>query len=230
MDKIWAVIVAAGKGKRMGAGINKQFIDLKGKPVLYYTLKAFSDNEYIDSIVLVCASDEISYCKKEIIEKYNFSKVKCVAEGGLERQHSVFNGLKMLTNCEIVIIHDGARPFVSKSIINQGIDFARKYGACACGVTPKDTIKLKDKDGFGKETLDRQQIFAVQTPQCFKYELIMGCYENLIENESNFTDDTSVAESFGHRVYLYEGSYNNIKITTPEDLALAHNILERGKF
>lgn len=230
MDKIWAVIVAAGKGKRMGAGINKQFIDLKGKPILYYTLKAFSDNQYINNIALVCASDEINYCQKEVVEKYNFIKVKCIAPGGLERQHSVFNGLKMLKDCEIALIHDGARPFVSDNIINQGIDFARKHGACACGVVPKDTIKLKDKAGFGEGTLDRQQLFAVQTPQSFKYELIMDSYEKLKEININFTDDTSVAENFGHRVYLYEGSYNNIKITTPEDLALAHNILERGKF
>jgi len=226
MGKVWALIVAAGKGKRMGAGINKQFINIKGKPILYYTLKAFSDNVNVDKIIVVCAKDEIDYCIDELINKYNFCKVACIVQGGAERQESVFNGLKAIDDCEIVLIHDGARPFVTDKIIQDGIDYAKIYGACACGVTPKDTIKIKDEVGFSVSTPKRENLFSVQTPQTFKHDLILNCYNNLINKYVGFTDDTSVVEYFGHKVLLYQGSYNNIKITTPEDLFLAEKILE----
>lgn len=225
MGKTVAVIVAAGSGKRMAAGINKQFIKLKGKPLLYYTLKAFSDISIVDEIVLVCAKDEIKYCQEEVVGKYNINKVTHYVEGGQERQQSVYNGLRAIKNCDLVIIHDGARPFVSNSIISNGVKFAQIYGACTCGVSPKDTIKVKGDMGFSERTLNRQSLFSVQTPQCFKYKLILECYEKLSDKTISFTDDTSVAEYFGNKVFLYDGSYNNIKITTPEDLALAESIL-----
>ncbi len=230
MGKVCAVIVAAGKGKRMGAGINKQFINLGGKPVLYHTIKAFSDNTQVDSIVVVCAKDEIDYCRNEIIEKYSLKKIFSVTEGGAERPQSVYNGLKIINDCEIVLIHDGARPFVSDSIIYNGIQYAKVYGACACGVHPKDTIKTMDEKSFSSGTLDRQELFAVQTPQCFNYSMILSLYERLGDSKLSFTDDTSVAEYFGHKVYLYNGSYSNIKITTPEDLDIAENILNRNNY
>jgi len=225
MGKACAVILAAGKGERMGAGKNKQFIEINGRPVLYHTLKAFSDCPAIDAIVLVCAMDEMEYCRAEIVEKYSFMKVTGIAEGGAERQDSVYNGLKKAGDCEIVLIHDGARPFVSAGIIEEGIKYAEKYGACTCGVTPKDTIKMKGGSGFSECTLDRNILFSVQTPQCFKKELIEGCYEKIKDEPIRFTDDTSVAEYFGYKVFLYTGSYSNIKITTPEDLPVAENIL-----
>jgi len=226
MAKTWAVIVAAGKGKRMGAGLNKQFINVKGKPLLFYTLKAFSDCEEIDKIVVVCAPKEIDYCNEEIIKKYNFQKVHSIVSGGEERHQSVLSGLKALDDCEVVLIHDGARPFVSDTIIRDGIKYARIYDACACGVIPKDTIKIMDEFGFSVSTPKREQLFCVQTPQSFKFDLILSCYNKLKNQERVFTDDTSLVEYFGHKVFLYQGSYSNIKVTTPEDLFLAESIIK----
>lgn len=225
MGKNIALVLAAGQGKRMGAGVNKQFLTLKGKPVLYHTLKAFSENPHIDEIVLVCAEKDMDYCKNNIVKEYGFSKVKSLVLGGTERQDSVYNGLKAIKSCDIVLIHDGARPFITNKIIDEGIKMAGSHGACTCGVKAKDTIKLRDSEGFSKETLNRESTFLVQTPQCFKYELILNCHEKLNKNKKMVTDDTMVIEMFNHRVYLYEGSYFNIKITTPEDMIVGENIL-----
>ncbi|WP_333861708.1 2-C-methyl-D-erythritol 4-phosphate cytidylyltransferase [Clostridium sp.] len=230
MRNNYAVIVAAGKGKRMKLPVNKQFINIQGKPVLYYSINEFSKSSLIDKIVVVCAEDEIEYCRQEIIEKYNFNKVVKIVSGGEERQNSVFNGLKVLENCDVVLIHDGARPFVTNKIIKDGIRYSNMYGACACGVMPKDTIKIKGKDGFSFKTLERKELFIVQTPQCFNYDLIYDCYKRLLNKKVQVTDDTMVVEYFGNKVYLYEGSYDNIKITTAEDLIVAKNICEIHKY
>jgi 2-C-methyl-D-erythritol 4-phosphate cytidylyltransferase len=227
MGKNVAIILAAGKGKRMGANINKQFLTIKDKPILYYTLNSFSQCGKIDEIFIVASEDEIGYCEKDIVEKYEFKKVKAVVKGGRERQHSVLNGLKAITNCDIVLIHDGARPFVTNEIIESGIEYAKRYKAAACGVSPKDTIKVKNEFNFSKETLNRDELFLVQTPQCFDYNLILQCHENVNKEQLNVTDDTSVVEKYNFEVYLYQGSYNNIKITTPEDLVIAEKILEK---
>jgi 2-C-methyl-D-erythritol 4-phosphate cytidylyltransferase len=226
MSKVCAVIVAAGKGSRMGAEINKQFLNIKDKPILYYTLKAFDCCSLIDEIILVTAKSEMEYCKSEIVEKYQIKKVSNIVEGGLERQHSVNKGLMACNDCEIVLIHDGARPFIENRIIEAGISFAKEYGACTCGVEPKDTIKIKDENGFSAGTLNRASLFSVQTPQCFNYSLIVESHEKAFKNNVKATDDTSVAEYCGHKIYLYEGSYSNIKITTPEDLVIGEKILE----
>ncbi|NMM63477.1 2-C-methyl-D-erythritol 4-phosphate cytidylyltransferase [Clostridium sp. P21] len=226
MSKNYAVILAAGKGKRMGAGINKQFLNIKDKPILYYSLNTFSKSSFIDEIILVCAESEIDYCKKQIVEKYNIPKVHSFVAGGKERQDSVLNGLKSIVDCNIVLIHDGARPFVTHKIIEDGIKYAEAYGACACGINSKDTIKVRDSEGFSTDTLDRSKLFCVQTPQCFKYDLIVKCHKKLKQDNVVVTDDTAVAERFGNKVYLYKGSYNNIKITTQEDLGIAEKILQ----
>ncbi len=220
-----ALIVAGGKGKRMASKISKQFLELNGKPVLYYTLKAFSQCNDVDFIVLVVSKDDMEYTKKEIVQKYNFTKVNAIVEGGIERQHSVHNGLKSIKGCNIVIIHDGARPFVSERIINEGIKYADEYGACACGIRPKDTIKVIDDSGFSIDTPDRSTLVSVQTPQCFKYSLIYDCHNKLSREGINVTDDTMVVERYKHKVYLYEGDYKNIKITTPEDMLIGEEIL-----
>lgn len=228
MGKVSALILAAGKGERMGAGINKQFLKINGKPLLYYAIKTFSDCDDINEIILVCSRDEINYCKAEIVDRYSFGKVSRLTAGGFKRQDSVYNGLKAAADCDIVLIHDGARPFVNMKIIKEGIIYARKYGACACGVVPKDTIKVRSESGFSEGTLKRDALFSVQTPQCFKKEIIDECYEKLKIDPFEATDDTSVAEHFGYKVFLYNGSYENIKITTPEDLFVAESILKKS--
>ncbi|AYF53781.1 2-C-methyl-D-erythritol 4-phosphate cytidylyltransferase [Clostridium botulinum C] len=226
MNNNCAIIVAAGKGSRMKSGVNKQFIELDGKPILYYTLKKFQDNNSINKIVLVLAKNEIDYCKKNILNKYNLNKVKKIVVGGSTRQESVINGILASEGSDIVLIHDGARPFVEDRIISDGIKYANLYGACACGVSVKDTIKVKREDGFSTETLKREKLFSVQTPQSFKYNLILESHRKVLSENIKVTDDTSVVENCGHEVYLYEGSYNNIKITTPEDLVIGKTILE----
>lgn len=227
MGQNYAMIVAAGKGTRMGANINKQFINIKGKPVIYYSLKTFNDSDNIDKIIIVAAENEINYMKNEIVNRYCFNKVEAVVAGGAQRNQSVYNGLKAIGNeCEFVLIHDGARPFVNSRTISDGLKYAELYGACTCGVRPKDTIKVINSGGFSVSTPDRSELFAVQTPQCFRYSLIMDCHERIRKENVQVTDDTMVVEAFGCRVYTYEGSYENIKITTPDDIILAEAILE----
>ncbi|MCJ7689205.1 MAG: 2-C-methyl-D-erythritol 4-phosphate cytidylyltransferase [Clostridiaceae bacterium] len=227
MSKNCAIILAGGKGSRMGKTINKQYLNINGYPILYYTLKAFSQSKCIDEIIVVVAEGEMDYCKEEIIEKYNFLKVKDIVIGGKERQDSVLNGLKALINCGIVLIHDGARPFINESIIRSAIIFADLYGSAACGVEPKDTIKIKDSSGFSVETPERKTLFCVQTPQAFKYDLILDCHKKNHKDGIKVTDDTMVVERYGNKVYLYQGNYDNIKVTTPEDLEIGRQILER---
>lgn len=226
MMKNCAIIVAAGKGTRMKANINKQFLKLNGKPILYHTLNVFQNNKNIDEIILVAAKDEIDYIKEEIINKYNIKKIKSIEEGGATRQISVMKGLFAAKGSDVVLIHDGARPFVSDSIIEEGIKYATLYKACACGVTPKDTIKIRNRYGFSDHTPERDTLFSVQTPQCFKYNLIMQAHKKALEDGVEATDDTMIAEYYKHKVYLYEGSYSNIKITTPEDIVIGEKILE----
>lgn len=227
MDRNCALIVAAGKGTRMGTKVSKQFIEIDDKPVLYYTLRAFSDCDLIDEIYLVLSKNDVEYCESHILDKYKFGKSINIVEGGTERQDSVYNGLKAIKNCDIVLIHDGARPFISEDIIIKGIKNAKKHGACACGVIPKDTIKIRDIEGFSVSTPDRSTLFAVQTPQCFNYDLIMKCHENIKDNLVSVTDDTMIVEKYGHKVFLFEGDYKNIKITTPEDILIAESILKQ---
>ena len=218
--KITAIILAGGKGKRMKSTISKQFIKVNEKPILYYALKKFNECELINDIILVLPKDEVEYCKENIIEKYNLHVDKIVC-GGKERQDSVYNGLIEASGSDIVLIHDGARAFVSKEIIENGIHFAKLYGAAAPGVMPKDTIKIKDNDSFSKETLKRDELVMVQTPQVFDYNLILSCHEKIKTEGIIVTDDTMVIEKYFGKVYLYNGEYTNIKITTPEDLIIA---------
>lgn len=223
---ISAIILAGGKGKRMGYPISKQFIELKGKPIIYYTIKKFSENKNIDNIIIVLPSDEIEYFKENILKKYSLNITKIV-EGGSERQDSVYNGLKSLenTDTDIVLIHDGARPFISNKIIDDGIKYADIYGACAPGVMPKDTIKIKDKNNFSIDTPNRSNLVSIQTPQVFKFNEILECHQKIKISKEVVTDDTMVVEKYGYNVYLYDGEYTNIKITTPEDLILGERLI-----
>lgn len=229
MNNVYAIIVAGGKGARMQASVNKQFLKLKDKPILYYTLSAFSSSRFIDGIILVSAKNEIEYTNKEIIDEYGIKKVVNIVSGGETRQESVYNGLCAAKGAEIVLIHDGARPFIDDRIIIDGIKYAQKYGACACGVSLRDTIKIKSDCCFSEGTPNRDKLFSVQTPQCFKYDLITACHRKIMDEGVSVTDDTAVVERYNNQVYLYEGSYNNIKITFPEDLILAEAILDSIK-
>lgn len=227
MNKNYAIVVAGGKGTRMKKNINKLFLCLDNKPILAHTLELLEKNKLIYSIILVAAEDEIEYCQKEIVLKYAISKVKKVVSGGDMRQQSVFNGLKAIDDdCDIVLIHDGARPFINDRIIEDGIKYANVYGASACGVEPKDTIKIRDSSGFSKYTPKRSELFCVQTPQCFKLDIILKAHEDVIKKNLIVTDDTSAVELYGNKVFLYEGSYNNIKITTQDDLSIGEKILD----
>lgn len=221
---ISAIVLAGGRGKRMNYHKSKQFIEIKGKPVLVYTLEKFIYNKSIDEVILVLPEDEVDYCKNEVLQKYSL-KVDRIVIGGKERQDSVFNALEAMEKANIVLIHDGARPFISEKIIEEGIKYANIYGAAAPGVTPKDTIKIKNEDNISVDTPDRNTLVAVQTPQCFKYDEIYQCHRKIKEENAIVTDDTSVVERYGHKVYLYEGDYTNIKITTPEDLILAERLI-----
>ena len=221
---ISAIVLAGGRGKRMNYHKSKQFIEIKGKPVLVYTLEKFIYNKSIDEVILVLPEDEVDYCKKEVLQKYSL-KVDRIVIGGKEMQDSVFNALEAMEKANIVLIHDGARPFISEKIIEEGIKYANIYGAAAPGVTPKDTIKIKNEDNISVDTPDRNTLVAVQTPQCFKYDEIYQCHRKIKEENAIVTDDTSVVERYGHKVYLYEGDYTNIKITTPEDLILAERLI-----
>ncbi|MBE5886799.1 MAG: 2-C-methyl-D-erythritol 4-phosphate cytidylyltransferase [Lachnospiraceae bacterium] len=231
MGKIIAIVLAAGRGKRMQSDVAKQYLLVRNKPVLYYSLKAFQDS-IVDEIILVTAENEITYCKEEIVDKYAITKVSQIVAGGKERYHSVYNGLKACKDAEVVLIHDGARPFVDEAIIERNVRMVKEHGACVSGMPVKDTIKISDVEGYVKETPRRDLIWTIQTPQTFRYDLIRNSYDVFLAREEEYskqysvTDDSMVAEIFGGiKVKLVEGSYNNVKITTPEDMVLAEVIL-----
>ncbi|NFN05436.1 2-C-methyl-D-erythritol 4-phosphate cytidylyltransferase [Clostridium botulinum] len=221
-----AIVVAGGKGKRMRTVQSKQYLNLNGKPILYYTIKSFLDCNLVDNIILVVPSHEIDYCEMEILEK-NSLKVNKIVAGGDERYDSVYNGLIEAKGSDIVLIHDGVRPFVSKETIENAIKYAEEYGAAAPGVMPKDTIKIIDNNRFSIDTPNRSHLISVQTPQAFKFDLIYDCHKKIKNENVNITDDTMVAEYFGNKVYIYQGEYTNIKITTPEDLIIGEYLVNR---
>jgi len=224
--KVGAIIVAAGKGKRMREGYNKQYILLKDKPILVHTLEVFNSSKEIDYIILVVPKDEILYCKREIIEKYNIDKVLFVVAGGEERQDSVYEGLKRIaTDTKIVVVHDGARPFVDDDIINRSIREAEYNGAAVVAVPVKDTIKVVNNELEIVSTPNREHLWSIQTPQVFDSTLLKKAYDEGIRNCIRATDDATLVESLGHRVKIVLGSYENIKITTPEDINIAEQIL-----
>lgn len=226
-----AIVLSAGQGKRMGTSVQKQYIELQGKPIIYYTLSVFQKSEIIDDIILVVGKDQLKYVQEEIVRKYHFTKVKTVVEGGHERYASVWQGLKAreydkyYENIQdgYVFIHDGARPFVDEEMLERAYDTVRKYKACVAGVPSKDTIKLINEEQFAVTTPEREYVWAVQTPQVFEKTLIFEAYARLMEEECvHVTDDAMVVEQMMRLpVKLFEGSYENIKITTPEDLDIA---------
>lgn len=215
------IIVAAGRGRRMGKDINKVFLKIKGKEILKYTVDTFLECSSIDEIVVVTGKEDISFCE----EMFSDAKksIKVVA-GGETRQESVYNGI-IAASGDIVAIHDGARALITKELVSSAVEDAKTYGASALGVVAKDTIKLSDEEGFIKETLDRSHTYQIQTPQVFKREEIKRAHE--IYGEKEVTDDCALAEMMGIRIKITQGSYENIKITTPEDLLSAEGILSK---
>ncbi|MFR4164359.1 MAG: 2-C-methyl-D-erythritol 4-phosphate cytidylyltransferase [Paraclostridium sordellii] len=221
------IIVAAGTGSRMKKDINKQFIKLDNKEIIAYTIGKFYINNEIDDIVVVIKKDEEDYFKENILEKYNFKNIK-IAYGGEERQDSVYNGIQKLDkNCEVVLVHDGARPFVTEEIINNSIQEAKKHNAVVVGVKVKDTIKVVGEEGNIVDTPNRKYLWSVQTPQVFKYDIITKAYENAYNENYYGTDDAMLVEKIGYDVKMIEGSYDNIKITTQEDLNFGEQILRK---
>lgn len=226
-QKYTAIVLAAGSGKRMNSKVHKQYLIIQDRPVLYYSLKAFEDSA-VDEIVLVVGKGEEEFCRREIVNKYGISKVKAIVEGGKERYHSVFEGLKQTSDADYVLIHDGARPFVDQDIIRRCMQEVQKYQACVVGMPVKDTIKIADEEGYAKQTPDRKNVWMIQTPQTFSYALIYEAYEEMLKTEDTaITDDAMVLERIkGKKSKLIEGSYRNIKITTPEDLLIANVYLQ----
>lgn len=231
--KTAAIVLSAGRGTRMQSDIPKQYMPLNDKPVLYYSLKAFQDSS-VSSIILVTGKEELEFCQKEIIEKYNITKVSAVVPGGKERYHSVYEGLKKLKDYDYVLIHDGARPCVNVDIIERSIQSAIEEEACVVGTPVKDTIKIANENGYAVATPDRSTLWMIQTPQSFSYSLIYNAYTELMgriksepENVPSITDDAMVVEYiYGKKVKLILGSYTNIKITTPEDIRVAEGFLK----
>ncbi|MBE0479620.1 MAG: 2-C-methyl-D-erythritol 4-phosphate cytidylyltransferase [Dehalococcoidia bacterium] len=222
-DDVGAVIVAAGAGTRMG-NIDKIFARLGDAPLLARVLNTFQDCRLIDKIVVVLSPGNLEQGRM-LVEEYGWSKVITVCRGGLRRQDSVQEGLNRLSGCSWVVIHDGARPFVTVDLIEQGIAVARETGAAIAGVPVKDTVKIVSRRHMIQQTPARQSLWAAQTPQVFRYDLITEAYRHA---RADVTDDSSLLESRGQKVRVYMGSYENIKITTPEDLALAEVLLRSG--
>ena len=229
MKEINAIVLAAGSGRRMGADVPKQYLPLAGKPVMVHSLETFEKSP-VKGIVLVVAPGEVEYCRREIVEKYHISKVISIVEGGEERYDSVYRGL-LAAKSDYVLIHDCARAFLTQNIISRAIDSVIAYKACVVGMPVKDTIKISDRDGYVSDTPDRSLMWSVQTPQCFAYDVILEAYEKLQHTDkTGVTDDAMVVEQMLHvPVKLIEGSYDNIKVTTPEDLVLGEQILSNSK-
>ncbi|RHF88271.1 2-C-methyl-D-erythritol 4-phosphate cytidylyltransferase [Eubacterium ventriosum] len=231
MNKITAIVLAAGSGSRMKSKTKKQFIEIKGKPVIWYSLFEFEKSR-VDEIILVTGKEDIDYCKKEIVEKYNLKKIKNVVAGGSERYESVYNGLKEVTG-NIVLIHDGARPLINNEIIERSIEGTIKSDACVVGVPVKDTIKRANKEGYIIDTPNRSELWITQTPQSFKTDLVKMAYKKMKEELEkgnttlNITDDAMVVEEFTtNQVRFVQGDYKNIKVTTPEDIDIAELFIE----
>lgn len=231
MKKYAAIVLSAGSGSRMKNDIPKQYLPLIGKPVIYYSLMAFQ-NSPVDEIILVSGANDIEYCRKEIVERYGLSKVTRIVAGGKERYDSVYEGL-CATHAEYVLIHDGARPVLTSDMIDRMIQGVENTGACIAAMPVKDTIKLSDEHKQVASTPDRKHLWMVQTPQCFARTLleesyeILKCKQKAGEKVPDITDDAMIVEyATGKKITLLEGAYTNLKITTPEDLAVAEIFLK----
>lgn len=229
MENLVAIIPAAGAGKRLGLGINKAFAKINSVPLLVHCLTMLSATGMITRAIVVLAADEVEE-GYELLKSYQAEHFAAlpfvVVAGGKERQDSVANALEAITETEgYVAVHDGARPFASKEVFARTLQAAKKYGAAIAAVPVKDTIKVVNEEGEVTATPARSSLYAVQTPQIFEVNLLKSAYANLAQNPAQVTDDASVVELLGHKVVVAQGRYENIKITTPEDLLFAENLL-----
>ena len=227
-SKSFALIPAAGMGKRMGASINKQYLQLAGMPIVARTISVFEDAPFIDGIFLVIPADEIPYCREHVVEANGFRKVLEIVPGGRERQNSVMNGLRALQRqageLDVVLIHDGVRPLISRELLWESIEVARGCDGALVAVPAKDTIKTV-RDGLVVATPDRDTLWQAQTPQAFRFGVIFAAYSAAEQEGFMGTDDASLVERHGGAVRIIRGDYRNIKITTPEDIVLAEAFL-----
>ncbi len=228
-DKVTAIVLAAGQGKRMNSQVAKQFLSLQGKPVICYSLQTFEQSS-VDEIILVTGEGQVDYCKKEIVEAYGFQKVRLVIEGGKERYDSVYQALRHCAPTDYVLIHDGARPFVTLELIERMIKGVKEHQACIPGTPVKETIKIVNDANDITDTPDRSSLWAAQTPQAFCFASILQAYDCLYKEKGEkavkITDDAMVYEAYiGQTVKMLMGDYNNLKLTTPEDLTLAEWLL-----
>ncbi|RUL54726.1 2-C-methyl-D-erythritol 4-phosphate cytidylyltransferase [Lysinibacillus antri] len=222
------VLPAAGSGKRMGAGQNKLFLLLENKPILIHTLEVFQNDEYCTGIWLAVKPEEREFIEK-LIGQYGITKVKGLPDGGEERQHSVHSCIKEMEQVEIVLVHDAARPFITREIIASLVNRAMESGAAIAGVKAKDTMK-KVRDGIIVETVDRESLWMIQTPQAFRFDLLAEA-EDVAEKVGFLgTDEAMLVERLGHPVHIVEASYDNLKMTTKEDLVLGEAILRKRGF
>ncbi|MCL6572858.1 MAG: 2-C-methyl-D-erythritol 4-phosphate cytidylyltransferase [Bacillus sp. (in: Bacteria)] len=221
------ILPAAGQGKRMGAGKNKLLLELNGIPVLIHTIRVFDEDEACSGIILaIHPQDEMVFTA--LLNKYHVKKVTHLVPGGKERQHSIYEAIKTVKSEGIILIHDAARPFIQKEHIHRLTKKAIEIGAAIIGVPTKDTMKMV-QDGVVVETVERSSLWAVQTPQAFRISLLRKAYEKAEIDHFLGTDDSSLVERLPHPVVMVEGDYDNIKLTTPEDLLFAESILEKRK-
>ncbi|MAP89027.1 2-C-methyl-D-erythritol 4-phosphate cytidylyltransferase [Candidatus Poribacteria bacterium] len=222
-QKICTLIPAAGSGNRMGdPHTKKTYLSLLDLPVLSQTIRVFDLNPIISDILVIVSEGDLSNCQAVAITPYDFSKVLNLVVGGSTRQESVYNGLNFVPeDTQLVIVHDGVRPFVTDKMIHECVSSASKFGAAAVAVPTKDTIKVIDENQFSVETPNRDQLWAVQTPQCFRKDLLVKAHRQAKVNQVEVTDDAALVEQLGFKVKLVMGSYNNLKITTPEDMVVA---------
>jgi len=242
-----AIVLAAGRGSRMESDVAKQYMLLQGRPLIWYALHAVEESSVIDDCILVTGTEDICYVREEIVAKYGFSKVTAVVAGGKERYDSVYSGLAAAAGSGTAVsrasghdgyifIQDGARPFLTEEILKRCYEAVQKDHACVAGMPVKDTIKVMDGSGFARQTPDRNYMWQVQTPQVFDAALILSAYERLMQEKErllregiSITDDAMVVETFTDcKVRLVEGDYRNIKVTTPEDMAVAEAFLNCG--
>jgi 2-C-methyl-D-erythritol 4-phosphate cytidylyltransferase len=227
VDTLNVIVAAAGSGKRMNKGINKQYLTLRSRPILSYCLEVFEHSPLVNNVLVVVKESEIGFCQKEIVERYGYKKVRKVIAGGAERQDSVWAGLNSLEQSTgLIAVHDGARPFITDQLLTKLVSTAAQWDSAIPGVPVKDTVKLVDNEGFVSKTLDRSRIFFVQTPQVFRLEYLIKAYQKAVEEQFAATDDASIYEKYVGKVKIVPGDYRNIKITTPEDLSYAREIAD----